>query len=691
MNKVSSFIIALVLIFGLTLPVAAPALAETPASATVTLSNLNQTYDGTPKEATATTDPPGVSVSITYDGATTAPINAGSYAVLATITDPNYTGSDANGTLVIDPASATVTLSNLNQTYDGTPKEATATTDPPGVSISITYDGATTAPINAGSYTVVAKITDPNYTGSDANGTLVIDPGTGADTPTPTPTPTDTPTPTSTDTPTPTPTDIPTPTSTDTPTPTPTDIPTPISTDTPTPIPTDTPTPTPTDTPTVTPAPTPTPSGTPTSGNISFIVRLVAGLSPNAQQQVIARNGGVEISSVPVLRMHFIDIPSASVDEVTQRYQSDKQVLSIERDKVRQTEGMPSDPSYPDQWALPKIGWDSVFGSVTPGGSSVIAILDTGIDASHPDLGGLVLPGYSAFPGSDAQTDPNGHGTEMAGSAAALTDNGAGVAGVAYAGVSLLPVQVLGADGTGQDSDIISGIVWATDNGANVILMAFSNPGYSPALQAALDYAWDNGVVLVAAAGNDGSGTVTYPAGDRGVIGISATDSNDALASVSNYGQEIFLAAPGVDVATTAHGGGYASVTGTSASAAIVAGAAAFMHAVDPSLSNGVVIGRLARTADPAGTQEQTGNGRLNMARALSDTSTDPVQPVGAPPLGDGGPYVGPYVAAATYTSIASGNWNTTTTWSPNGTPVAGDSVTITNGYTVTVEVDPIG
>jgi cell division septation protein DedD len=657
-KKVSFFTIALVLIFGLTLPMAAPALAETgadtPASATVTLSNLIQTYDGTPKEATATTDPPGVSVSITYDSSTTPPINVGSYAVVATITDPNYSGSDANDTLVIDPASATVTLSNLIQTYDGTPKEATATTDPPGVSVSITYDGSTTAPINAGSYAVVAKITDPNYTGSDANDTLVID--TGTETDTPTPTPTETPT--------------------VTPTPTPTETPTVTPTDTPTPTPTDTPTPTPTDT------PAPTPSATPTSANISFIVRLVAGLSPNAQQQVIARNGGVETSSVPVLRMHFIDIPSASVDEVTQRYQADPQVLSIERDKVRQAEGTPSDPSYLDQWALPKIGWDSVFGSVTPSGSSVIAVLDTGVDASHPDLSGLVLPGYSAFEGSDAQTDPNGHGTEMAGIAAALTDNGAGVAGVAYAGVSLLPVQVLGADGTGQDSDIISGIVWATDNGANVILMAFSNPGYSPALQAAIDYAWDSGVVLVAAAGNEGSGTVTYPAGDRGVIGISATDSNDALASVSNYGQTIFLAAPGVDVATTANSGGYTSVTGTSASAAIVAGAAAFMHAVDPSLSNGVVIGRLARTADPAGTQEQTGNGRLNMARALSDTSTDPVQPVGGPPLGNGGPYVGPYVAAAAITSAGTGDWsaaawpNTTRT----GTITTSTSLTAVTG-----------
>ena len=352
-------------------------------------------------------------------------------------------------------------------------------------------------------------------------------------------------------------------------------------------------------------------------------------------------------------------------------------MLSVERDQVRRAEGTPSDPSYPDQWALPQIGWDSVFGSVTPGGLSEIAVLDTGIDASHPDLSGLVLPGYSAFEGADAQTDPNGHGTWMAGIAAALADNGAGVSGVAYAGVSLLPVQVLGADGTGQDSDIINGIVWATDNGADVILMAFSNPGYSPALQASIDYAWDNGAILIAAAGNDGSSTATYPAGDRGVIGVSATDRNDELAAGSNYGQAIFLAAPGVDIMTTDRYGGYISISGTSASAAVVAGAAAFMRAVDTSFSNGVIVGRLACTADPAGLQEETGNGRLNLERALSDNSTDSIQPAGVPPLGEGGPYIGPYEAAANKTFTGPGNFSDATRWSGGTLPVAGDNLRI--------------
>src|SRR5213078_2594977 len=116
---------------------------------------------------------------------------------------------------------------------------------------------------------------------------------------------------------------------------------------------------------------------------------------------------------------------------------------------------------------------------------------------------------------------------------------------IGYAGVKVMPVTVLGADGTGQDSDIIQGVVWAADHGADVILMAFSNPGYSASLQDAIDYAWSKGVVLVAATGNDGSSTVTFPAGDRGVVGVSNTDSSDALNATSNFGTDTFLGAPG--------------------------------------------------------------------------------------------------------------------------------------------------
>jgi hypothetical protein len=140
--------------------------------ATVVWRNLNWIYDGYPKFCSATTVPPGMPVSLTYNGLTNAPINAGSYPVIATVITTNYFLTATN-TLVIAQASATVALSNLTQTYDGTAKSVSVTTAPPGLAAAVTYNGVTTAPTNAGSYTVVATVTDPNYQGAATN-TLAI-------------------------------------------------------------------------------------------------------------------------------------------------------------------------------------------------------------------------------------------------------------------------------------------------------------------------------------------------------------------------------------------------------------------------------------------------------------------------------------------------------------------------------------
>ena len=144
------------------------------ASATVILGSLNQTYDGVAKPASATTSPGGLTVNFTYDGSSSAPTNAGSYAVVGTISDPNYTGS-SSGTLVVNKASATLSITDLNQTYDGSPKSVGVTTTPSGLAVSTTYNGSANAPTAAGSYAVAVSITDPNYQGS-ASATLTIQP-----------------------------------------------------------------------------------------------------------------------------------------------------------------------------------------------------------------------------------------------------------------------------------------------------------------------------------------------------------------------------------------------------------------------------------------------------------------------------------------------------------------------------------
>jgi hypothetical protein len=427
------------------------------------------------------------------------------------------------------------------------------------------------------------------------------------------------------------PTAEPTPDATPAPTADPTAEPAPEPTVAPTPEPTPDATPAPT--PDATPAPTPEPTS-------PYIVTFAAGVSASDQAAAVAAAGATTTDTIAALRMRAVDAGATALAALN----ADARVARVEPDRSRATEADPSDPGYASQWALPKIGWDSIYGSPIAG-SATVAILDTGVDASQADLAGNLVAGTSLV-GSAPTTDPNGHGTAMAGIVAAQANNGIGIAGVGYDGVSIMPVSVLGADGTGRDSDVIEGLVWAADHGADVALMAFSASGYSAALQAAVDYAWSRGVVLVAATGNDGSSSAAFPAGDRGVVGVSNTNQSDALNASSNYGADTFLAAPGTGILTLNAGGGTTTITGTSASAAHVAAAAALLRAHDGPLSNGAIVGRLARTADAAGTPAQTGNGRLNLARAFSDTSTGSVQPAGAAPVGDGGPFVGPYVAA---------------------------------------------
>ena len=387
--------------------------------------------------------------------------------------------------------------------------------------------------------------------------------------------------------------------------------------------PTEPPAPEPTAEPAVepTPEPTPEPSAAPAGEPRPYLITFAAGTSDARQLEILATAGATDVEAIPQLALRSILLDATVLTDQLATLRAVPDVARVEPDRIRDVEAAPTDSSYAEQWSLPHIGWEELYGSVSIAGSATVAVLDTGVDASHPDLDGVVLPGWSALAGADPLTDPNGHGTWMAGIVAAETDNAFGVAGTAYAGVSVLPITVLGTDGTGQDSDIIAGVVHAADAGADVILMSFSNPGFSTALQAAIDYAWASGAVLVAATGNDASGAATFPAGDRGVIGVAATNGSDQLTLLSNHGPSAFIAAPGLDILTTSAGGSTSYISGTSASAAMVAGAAALLKANESFLSNGVIVSRLARNADPT-LSEGTGNGRLNLARAMADAST---------------------------------------------------------------------
>lgn len=410
-----------------------------------------------------------------------------------------------------------------------------------------------------------------------------------------------------------------------------------------------------------------------TPSTVTLLVRVDPALTAAEQDAVIASHGGTQASVITPLGLHEVVVDAAAAGERLDAYSADPAVLSASADHARHVAGSASDPDYAAQWALPRIGWEDLHGVASFTGDVTLAVLDTGVDATAPDLAGRVGAGWS-FDGSDPRTDANGHGTHTATIAAASADDGVGIAGVAYANTTVMPVKVLGADGSGNDSDVIAGLVWATDNGADVAVMPFSDPGYSDALQVAIDYAWSNGVVLVAAAGNDGGTAPNYPAGHANVVGVGATQQEDLLWDSTNRSDAVFLNAPGVDVLAS-DATGSVSVTGTSASAALTAGAAAALRAVDPAASNATIVGRLARWADPLN-ESYLGNGRLNVGRASTDTSPDGITPLGAP---GGGPFVGPYIVATarTWTGVGSTNFNNAGNWTPTGTPTALDSLTI--------------
>ncbi len=225
-------------------------------------------------------------------------------------------------------------------------------------------------------------------------------------------------------------------------------------------------------------------------------------------------------------------------------------------------------------WGINRVhapaAWD-----YTEGAGVRVAVIDTGIDYTHPDLAGKVDGGYNAITDSespDSYMDDNGHGTHVSGTIAAIR-NGKGVVGVAPR-ARLYAVKVLDQDGSGNLSDVVKGIVWAANNGMQVANMSLGAPQGSDAMERALRYAKARNVVVVAAAGNSG-GSVGYPGAYPEVIAVSASDWNDKIAGFSSRGPEVKFIAPGVSVLSTMMGGDYGTMSGTSMATPHVTGLAA--------------------------------------------------------------------------------------------------------------------
>jgi thermitase len=386
--------------------------------------------------------------------------------------------------------------------------------------------------------------------------------------------------------------------------------------------------------------------------------------------------GGQVKETIPDIGVQVVTVPKGQEKAKAKAYSANAKVAYAEPDFVAQAMGNPDDSGFVNQWDMAKIqtpeAWDVTTGSPT----ITIAILDTGVDLDHPDLANKIISNIK-FSNSATTDDVYGHGTHVAGIAAAMTNNGIGVAGLGYS-CSIVNVKVLDDNGMGAYSWIVSGIIWAADNGADIINLSLGAPYASSALEDAVNYAWGKGVVIVAAAGNNGDTTPMYPAYYTNCIAVAATDANDARASWSNYGDWVDVAAPGVSIYSTLKDNSYGYLSGTSMASPHIAGLAALVFTVvgdsnGDGFLNDEVRSQIQATCDDIGVSG-IGSGRINAYRAVQTgtatgasagivTNSDDGMPIAGATVSDGvrtavtdanGQYVITGVPVGTYTLTAS-------------------------------------
>lgn len=307
------------------------------------------------------------------------------------------------------------------------------------------------------------------------------------------------------------------------------------------------------------------------------LVRFKNGATEEMITECLKQVNGEIISTIDEISVTVVQIETVNVSNAVALISACPAVRYVEPNYLAQmTDTIPSDANWGLQYGLINIrapqGWDLSRGS----SNVTIAIVDTGVDLGHPDLSTKIVGGYDFVNNDAIAQDDNGHGTHVAGIAAASSNNGTGVAGVSW-GARIMPVKVLNAAGGGTFADVAAGITWSADNGAQIINLSVGGPSSSMVLQNAVNYASSDGVLIIAATGNTGSNMVLYPAAYPNVIAVGATDSSNNLAGFSNFGPETDLVAPGVSIYSTTPGGAYGYRGGTSMATPFVAGLAAIL------------------------------------------------------------------------------------------------------------------
>ncbi len=390
---------------------------------------------------------------------------------------------------------------------------------------------------------------------------------------------------------------------------------------------------------------------------------ILVKLRPGADQKITAQSRG-QVRGLGIERM---PIPAGQPPQLCAGYwQKNQDVEWAQPNYWRYAlanEIVPDDPYYrPErnsrqyqQWHLPKINANFAW-SIGRGADEIIAaVVDSGVDLDHPDLKDRLKPGITIVnqenytPPNRSGMDDNGHGTHVAGIIAAITDNNLGISGCSWSGL-IIPIKVLNQEGEGTDADIAAGIIWAVDAGARIINLSLGGPleGAEPprVLEDAIDYAYGHDCLVIAASGNSGDNVKHYPAAFPRALAIAATDPWDQRASYSTFGPDIDISAPGgageeafsketgilstywnenswiTDFMGGSEAGEYAITAGTSMAAALVSGAALVIWGNHPEWSVDQIESQLKSTAQdigPAGADEETGSGRIDLLAALGN------------------------------------------------------------------------
>jgi subtilisin family serine protease len=378
-----------------------------------------------------------------------------------------------------------------------------------------------------------------------------------------------------------------------------------------------------------------------------IIVEPRAGLTVADFDKILKANGAGKARKLGQSNIHVIDVARGSEKAIANKLKHNPHFKFAELDQRVEVSATTNDPMLGSEWHINKIGaataWDSVQGT-----GVTIAILDSGMDAAHPDLAGNAVAGYNSYDNNTNTADVCGHGTKAAGSAAAAANNAVGVAGVANK-ARIMPVRIA-YNNSGSCyayfSTMASGVTWAADHGARVVNISYANVPTSSAVQSAANYLKGKGGLLFVSAGNYNRDEGFTPTDT--MIAVSATDSYDNRASFSSYGAFVSLSAPGAGIYTTVMGGGYGAVNGTSFASPVAAAVAALVMSANPSLSADQVKNILFTTAVDLGTAGRDiyfGYGRVNAAAAVAAAKSMPAPDTTAPTVAIANPVGGSTVS----------------------------------------------